>query len=345
MARGKGNGQEKRKTSMKNHPEYQYLNLLKEALDHGIKKVDRGTDVVLYSLFGRQCRYDLSKGFPMLTTKRVYWKGVLHELYWFMSGQTNIKYLVDNNVHIWDDYPYKYYVRGQKLNYSPELKTKEVKSQKSMTKDEFIQKIKDDEKFAKQWGNLPKIYGEMWRKWPTRKPNKTVDQLKWVLQEMKDDPDAKNLIVNSWNPEYLYTMADYEDASLFPICHNMYQISNRNGKLSLQLYQRSADLFLGVPFNIASYSLLVFILAKITGLKVGEFVHTFGDVHIYENHIEQVKEQLSREPRPFPTVKIDPSVKSLDDFRPEHVTLENYDPHPTIKGELTVAGGFYEKNK
>ena len=218
------------------------------------------------------------------------------------------------------------------------------KSQK-LTKDEFIQKIKDDEEFAKQWGILPKIYGEMWRHWPTRKPNKTVDQLKWVLQEMKDDPDAKNLIVNSWNPEYLYTMADYEDASLFPICHNMYQISNRNGKLSLQLYQRSADLFLGVPFNIASYSLLVFILAQITGLEVGEFVHTFGDVHIYENHIEQVKEQLKREPRPFPTIKIDPSVKSLDDFRPEHVVLEGYDPHPTIKGELTVAGGFYEKKK
>lgn len=324
----------------KTHPEYQYLNLLQEALDHGIRKVDRGTDVVLHSLFGRQCRYDLSKGFPLLTTKRVYWKGVLHELYWFMSGQTNIKYLVDNNVHIWDDYPFKYYERA--------MKKKEVEP---LSKEEFLAKIANDpsagsgqDSFAKKWGELPKIYGEMWRRWPTRKPNKTVDQLKWVLQEMKDDPDAKNLIVNSWNPEYLYNMADYEDASLFPICHNMYQISNRNGKLSLQLYQRSADLFLGVPFNIASYALLVYILAQITGLEVGEFVHTFGDVHIYDNHVEQVKEQLKREPRPFPTVKIDPSVKSLDDFRPEHVTLDGYDPHPTLKGELTVAGGFYEKN-
>ena len=316
------------------HPEYQYLNLLQEALDHGIKKVDRGTDVVLKSLFGRQVRYDLSEGFPLLTTKRVYWKGVLHELYLFMSGQTNIKYLVDNNVHIWDDYPFKYYKRA--------MDKKEVEL---LTKEEFLDKIAKDEKFAKKWGNLPKIYGEMWRRWPTRKPNKTVDQLKWVLREMKDDPDAKNLIVNSWNPEYLYNMADYEDTSLFPICHNMYQISNRNGKLSLQLYQRSADLFLGVPFNIASYALLVFILTQITGLKIGEFVHTFGDAHIYENHIEQVKEQLKREPRPFPTVKIDKAVKSLDDFRPEHVTLEGYDPHPPIKGELTVAGGFYEKNE
>ncbi len=313
------------------HPEYQYLDLLEEALKHGIKKVDRGTNVVLYSLFGRQTRYDLSKGFPLLTTKKVYWKGVLAELYWFMSGQTNIKYLVDNNVHIWDDYPYKYYQRAVKKGKA-----------KALTKDEFIQKIAGDKKFAKKWGELPKIYGEMWRNWPTRKKTKTIDQLGWMLQELKDDPDAKNLIVNSWNPEYLYTMADFKDASLFPICHNMYQISNRNGKLSLQLYQRSADLFLGVPFNIASYALLTIVLAKITGLEPGEFIHTFGDVHIYENHISQVKEQLKRRPRPFPRVKIDPSVKSLDNFKPEHVTLEDYDPYPMMKAELTVAGGLYD---
>jgi thymidylate synthase len=317
-----------------NHPEYQYLNLLQEILDDGIRKVDRGTDVVLYSLFGRQTRYDLSKGFPLLTTKKVYWKGVLEELYWFMSGQTNIKYLVDNKVHIWDDYPYKYYRRAVDKKEVPDI-----------TKEEFIAKIGSDSEFARKWGELPKIYGEQWRRWPTRKPGKTVDQLKWVLQELKDDPDAKNLIVNSWNPEYLYTMADHEDASLFPICHNMYQISNRNGKLSLQLYQRSADIFLGVPFNIASYALLTIILAQIADLEPGEFIHTFGDVHIYENHLPQVKEQLTREVRPFPTVKIDQSVKSLDDFRPEHVTLEGYDPHPTLKAELTVAGGLYEGKK
>ncbi len=316
---------------MKTHPEYQYLNLLKEVLEVGITKIDRGTDVKLHSLFGRQTRYDLSQGFPLLTTKKVYWKGVVAELYWFMSGQTNIKYLVDNNVHIWDDYPYKYYMRAVKKGKVPTL-----------TKEEFITQIKEDAKFAKKWGELPKIYGEMWRHWPTRKPGKTIDQLKWVLQEMKDDPDAKNLIVNSWNPEYLYTMADFEDASLFPICHNMYQISNRNGKLSLQLYQRSADMFLGVPFNIASYALLVHILAHVSGLEVGEFVHTFGDVHIYDNHVEQVKEQLKREPKPFPTIKIDPSVKTIDDFRPELVTLEGYDPHPLLKGELTVAGGLFD---
>jgi len=315
----------------KKHPEYQYLDLLKEVLEHGIKKVDRGTGIVLYSLFGRQTRYDLSKGFPLLTTKKVYWKGVVQELYWFMSGQTNIKYLVDQNVHIWDDYPYKIYKANVKSQMS------NVKS-----KEEFVEKIRTDEKFAKKWGNLPRIYGEMWRKWPTRKPGRTIDQLKWVLQELKDDPDAKNLIVNSWNPEYLYTMATLEDASRFPICHNMYQISNRNGKLSLQLYQRSSDLFLGVPFNIASYALLTMILAKIAGLEPGEFIHTFGDVHIYEDHIEQVKEQLKRKPKPFPAVKFNTSFKTLDEFKPEYVSLENYDPYPMLKAELTVAGGLYD---
>lgn len=314
------------------HPEYQYLDLLKEALEKGDRKVDRGTDIVLHSLFGRQTRYDLSQGFPLLTTKKVYWKGVLHELYWFMSGQTNIKYLVDNNVHIWDDYPYKIYRN----------KIKDLRLKNSFTKEEFILRIATDAKFAKENGNLPRIYGEMWRHWPTRKPGRTVDQLKWVLQELKDDPDAKNLIVNSWNPEYLYTMASHEDASRFPICHNMYQISNRNGKLSLQLYQRSADLFLGVPFNIASYALLTIILAQISGLEPGEFIHTFGDVHIYDNHVPQVKEQLTRKPRPFPKIKIDKSVKTLDDFRPELVELIDYDPYPMMKAELTVAGGLYD---
>ncbi len=318
------------------HPEYQYLNLLQEVLETGIKKVDRGTNITLYSLFGRQTRYDLSQGFPLLTTKKVYWKGVLHELYWFMSGQTNIKYLVDNNVHIWDDYPYKIYAK----------KAEEGKLSK-LTKDEFISKVAEDKKFATKFGNLPRIYGEMWRHWPTRSAGsgqaRTIDQLKWVMQEMKDDPDAKNLIVNSWNPEYLYTMATNKDASRFPICHNMYQISNRNGKLSLQLYQRSADIFLGVPFNIASYALLTIILANIAGLEPGEFIHTFGDVHIYGNHIEQVKEQLTRKPKPFPTVKIARKLKSIDDFKTDDVILENYDSYPTMKGELTVAGGLFDK--
>ena len=316
---------------MNNHPEYQYLNLLKDILENGVKIVDRGTDIVLHSVFGRQCRYDLSKGFPLLTTKKTYWDGILHELYWFLSGQTNIKYLVDKNVHIWDDYPYKIYKKKVEKGELPDL-----------SKEDFINRIATDADFAKKYGELPRIYGEMWRKWPTRAPGRTVDQLKWVVQEIKDDPYAKNLIVNSWNPEYLYTMATREDTSYFPICHNMYQINVKNGKLSLQLYQRSADTFLGVPFNIASYALLAHILAQVTGYEPGEFIHTFGDVHIYENHIAQTKEQLTREPKPLPTLKINPSVKSIDDFKPEHATLEGYDPHPTIKAEFTVAGGFYE---
>ncbi len=315
------------------HPEYAYLNLLQDVLDHGSKIVDRGTDVTLYSVFGRQIRFDLSKGFPLLTTKKVFWKGIVSELYWFMSGMTNIKYLVDNNSHFWDDYPYKIYKEKVAKGEFPEI-----------TKEEFIQKIKDDSDFASIHGELPKIYGEMWRAWPTRTGGK-IDQLGWVIQELKDDPFAKNLIVNSWNPEYLYTMATNADASRFPICHNMYQISVKEGKLSLQLYQRSADLFLGVPFNIASYALLALILAQITGYKPGEFIHTFGDAHIYENHLSQVKEQLTRDPKPFPTVTLDPSFKTLDEFKVEHVTLNNYDPHPGLKGELTVAGGLYVKKE
>nr|AIA14355.1 thymidylate synthase [uncultured bacterium]AIA14725.1 thymidylate synthase [uncultured bacterium] len=313
------------------HPEYQYLNLAKEILESGIKQTDRGTGVSDYSLFGRQSRYDLSEGFPLLTTKKVYWKGVVEELYWFFSGQTNIKYLVDNNVHIWDDYPFKIY--------------KEKNPKSKMTKDEFIENIRTDAKFAKEWGELPRIYGEMWRKWPTRKKGKTIDQLQWAVNELKADPNAHNAIVNSWNPEYLYTMADRQDASRFPICHNMYQISNRNGRLSLILYQRSCDLFLGVPFNIASYSLLALVLAKVLDLEPGEFIHDYGDVHIYENHIDQFKEQLMRKPRPFPTVKLVGKIKELSDFTPDKVVLENYDPHPTIKAELTVAGGYYESKK
>lgn len=329
----KKNNKSRHKTS--NHAEYQYLDLLKDILKNGVKKIDRGTNVALYSVFGRQIRFDLSAGFPLLTTKKVYWKGVLHELYWFFSGQSNIKYLVDHDVHIWDDYPYKIYKTRQQA----------TGSRQQLTKEEFVEKIRSDEKFAQKWGNLPKIYGEMWRRWPTRTPGRTIDQLKWAVNELKDDPDAKNLIVTSWNPEYLYTMAAKKDTSYFPICHNMFQINQRAGKLSLQLYHRSADVFLGVPFNIASYALLTLILAKITGFKPGEFIHTFGDVHIYENHLDQVKQQIKRKPRPLPKVSLDSKIKTLDDFKPELINLENYDPHPAIKAELTVAGGYYDKTK
>lgn len=313
------------------HPEYQYLDLLKETLN-GEEQVDRGTGVKTYSVFGRQIRFDLGRDFPLLTTKRVYWSGVLHELYWFLSGQSNIKYLVDRNVHIWDDYPYKIYLS-------------KVKGKKSkLSKEQFIEKITQDSKFAKQWGELPHIYGELWRRWPAT-DGRRVDQLAWVIKELQEDPNAHNTLVSSWNPEYLYTMAKPGKGARFPICHNMYQVNIKNGKVCLQLYQRSADIFLGVPFNIASYALLAVIIAKILGREPGEFVHTFGDLHMYENHREAVKEQLRRKPKPFPTVKIVGKNVTLKSFRTEMVQLENYEPHPTIKAELTVAGGLFEGKK
>ncbi|MCL5774944.1 MAG: thymidylate synthase [Patescibacteria group bacterium] len=312
------------------HPEYQYLDLLKEILETGDRKVDQGTGDASFSVFGKQMRFDLSKGFPLLTTKKVYWKGVVEELYWFISGQSNVTYLTKKGVHIWDDYPFKIYNEAVRAGKEPQI-----------SKEDFINKMVSDEEFGKKWGELKRIYGEMWRRWPTKTPGRTVDQLKWVIDELTQDPNAHNAIVNSWNPEYLYTMATREEACRFPICHNMYQVNIIKNKVCLQLYQRSADLFLGVPFNIASYALLTHIIAKVLGREVGDFVHTFGDVHIYENHLEQVKEQLKREPKPFPTISIDDSVKTIDDFKPEHVKLENYEFHPALKAELSVSGGVF----
>lgn len=315
------------------HPEYQYLDLLKEILETGFRKVDRGTGDASYSVFGKQIRFDLSQGFPLLTTKKVYWKGVLEELYWFASGNNNVSYLTRKGVHIWDDYPYKIYQNKVKNKQVPDI-----------SKEEFIEQLTINDTFAAEHGILPKIYGELWRQWPTKTPGRAIDQLAWALQEAVDDPGAHNLIVNSWNPEYLYTMAQPEEASRFPICHNMYQFNIINGKLSLQLYQRSADMFLGVPFNIASYALLTIILARVTGNEPGEFIHTFGDVHIYENHLDQVKEQLTREPKPFPEITLAPELRTLSDFKPELITLNNYDAHPVLKATLSVSGGLFEKN-
>lgn len=316
---------------MNHHPEQQYLGLLRKALEEGEEQVDKGTGVKTYSVFGAQIRFDLSKDFPLLTTKKVYWSGVLHELFWFMSGQSNIKYLVDQNVHIWDDYPYKIYKEKVEKGSAPEL-----------SKEEFIQKIKDDTIFARTHGELPHIYGEMWRRWPAHDGH-TVDQLGWVVDELRKDPDAHNTLVTSWDPQYMYAMAKPGEAARFPICHNLYQVNIKHGKVCLQLYQRSADIFLGVPFNIASYALLTVIIAKILGREPGEFVHTFGDFHMYENHREQIQEQLTREPKAFPRLTIEGEVSSLDTFRTEQVRLEGYDPHPPIKAELTVSGGYNKK--
>ncbi|MEK7602581.1 MAG: thymidylate synthase [Patescibacteria group bacterium] len=316
---------------MSTHPEIAYLDLLKEILETGEEQVDSGTGVKTYSLFGRQIRFDLSEGFPLLTTKRVYWNGVLQELYWFLSGQSNIKYLVDKNVHIWDDYPYKIYAEKAESAGWPTL-----------TKDEFIAKIAEDAAFADAHGELPHIYGEHWRRWEATDGRK-IDQLAWVIDELRKDKDAHNTLVTSWNPEYMYAMAKPGEGARFPICHNLYQVNIKNEKVCLQLYQRSADIFLGVPFNIGSYALLTCIIAKILGREPGEFVHTFGDVHIYENHKEQALEQLAREPKAFPTLSFSQEFSSLEEFKPEFVTLESYEPHATIKADLTVAGGYNKK--
>jgi thymidylate synthase len=313
------------------HPEYQYLDLLRDTLENGEEQVDKDHGTKTYSVFGRQIRFDLAEGFPLLTTKKVYWKGILHELYWFLSGQSNIKYLVDQGVHIWDDYPFKIYTDKVEKGGLPAL-----------TKEEFIAKIAADADFADANGDLPHIYGELWRRWPA-KDGRTVDQLGWVVEELKRDSDAHNTLVSSWNPEYLYSMAAPGTAARFPICHNLYQVNIKHGKVCLQLYQRSADVFLGVPFNIASYALLTMIIAKILGREPGDFVHTFGDLHIYETHKEAAREQLAREPKTFPTLSFTQGFDSLDAFKPEFAKLENYDPHDTIKAPFVVSGGYNKK--
>jgi thymidylate synthase len=315
------------------HPEYQYLNLLEDIRENGVMKGDHNTGNGLQSVFGRQMRFDLSKGFPLLTTKKTWWHGILHELYWFVSGQTNIKYLVDNGVHIWDDYPYKIYMDAVEEGKAEE-----------MSKKEFIAKIEEDEGFAEEWGELPHIYGEHWREWQDSN-GREIDQLQWVIDTLGATPERKHMVVTTWNPEYMYAMAKPGNALRFPLCHIMYHVQTAGDKLNLQLYQRSADMFLGVPFNIASYALLTKLIAHISDFEAGDFVHTLGDAHVYQDHFDQVEEQVFREPKKLPTVEIDDSVKSLDDFKPEKVTLHNYSPQDKLTGDLTVAGGFDEDDR
>jgi thymidylate synthase len=317
------------KKTMTRHPEYQYLDLMRDIMDNGTWKVSHSTGVKLKSVFGRICRYDLSQGFPLLTTKKVFSRGIIHELLWFLSGSSNIKYLVDNNVHIWDEWAFRKY----------EWAVKEDKA-KPMTFEEFMEKAKSDPKFLETWGELGPVYGVQWRKWPTGRKN-TIDQLMWAIEKIKKYPMKKHYVISAWNAGCIYEMSGSHDASMvIAPCHTMFHINITDDKLSLLLYQRSADLFLGVPFNIASYALLTMILAQVTGYKPGDFVHVFGDVHIYENHFDQCKEQLSRTPKPFPTMKLNPAKKNIDDFTFEDFTLEGYDPHPPIKGDITVVGGF-----
>lgn len=315
---------------MKNkHPEMQYLDLMKEILKNGTEKEVFGTDMKIKSVFGAQMRYDLSKDFPLLTTKKVFLRAIIHELLWFLQGGTNIKYLVDNNVHIWDEWAYKNYASKAKKGLVPEL-----------SEEAFIGKIKDDSKFASKWGELGNVYGAQWRKWPAA-DGRTIDQLGWAINELKTTPFRKSIVVSAWNPEFIYEMASSREKSVaLPPCHTLFQFNVRENRLSLQLYQRSADMFLGVPFNIASYALLTVMVAKVTGLVPGEFVHTFGDAHIYSNHFDQVREQIKRVPRPFPKLRLQRDVTSIDGFQYDDIVVEEYNPYPPIKGEVTVVGGF-----
>ncbi|MEK7615586.1 MAG: thymidylate synthase [Patescibacteria group bacterium] len=268
----------------------QYLDLLRDIKTHGVKKEDRtGTGTI--SEFGRQVRYDLAKGFPLMTTKKMFTKGIIYELLWFLKGDTNIKYLTDHGVHIWDEW-------------------------------------------ADENGELGPIYGKQWVRWQGYN-GETINQISQVEEMIKKNPDSRRLIVSGWNVADLQTLIGGKKTAP-PPCHTMFQFYVSNGKLSCQLYQRSADVFLGVPFNIASYSLLTMMMAQVTGLEPGDFVHTFGDVHIYLNHQDQVEEQLKRTPKPLPTMKINPAVKSIFDFKFEDFTLENYNPDPSIKAPIAI---------
>lgn len=262
----------------------QYLDLLQHVLDHGILKEDR-TGTGTHSVFGYQMRFDLQNGFPLLTTKKLHLKSIIHELLWFLKGDTNVKYLQANGVRIWNEW-------------------------------------------ADENGDLGHIYGYQWRSWPDYDGGH-IDQIKEAIDTIQNNPDSRRIIVSAWN------VADLPQMNL-PPCHAFFQFYVANGKLSLQLYQRSADIFLGVPFNIASYALLLMMVAQVTGLEAGDFVHTLGDAHIYNNHIEQAREQLSREPRALPKMKLNPNVKSIFDFKYEDFELTDYNPHPHIAGKVAV---------
>jgi len=327
----------------KNHPEYQYLDLLDHIVKRGTWKVSHSTGVKLKSVFGAQMRFDLSKGFPLLTTKKVFFRGIVHELIWFLSGSTNVTYLTRNKVHIWDDWGYKRY-KEQKTRNKKQWELD--KKGKLHDLENFRKKIQTNDRFAKKWGEIGPVYGAQWRYWPT-KDGKTIDQLAWVIEKIKLKPQKKHYIVSAWNPEYIYEMAREGESMVIAPCHTFFHVNvnHDEGTLSLQLYQRSADMFLGVPFNIASYALLTMMLAQVTGYKPGYFVHTFGDAHIYENHFKQVKQQLKRSPRKFPTLKLNPKVKKIDDFKFEDISVENYRPYDPIKAAITVVGGFDDKDR
>ena len=291
----------------------QYLELLRHIKEVGTPKSDRtGTGTI--STFGYQMRFDLSEGFPLLTTKKVHLKSIIHELLWFITGDTNIKYLVDNNVRIWNEWPYRNFTKSN--DYTGE------------TLKEFVELVKNSQEFASKHGELGPVYGHQWRHFEGP-DGKYKDQLTEVIENIKNNPSSRRLIVNAWHPALIEDMA-------LPPCHMMFHFYVNDGKLSCQLYQRSADTFLGVPFNIASYALLTMMIAQVTDLEPGEFIHTLGDTHVYNDHLEQIDLQLTRTPRKLPIMLINKDIKNIENFKYSDFELTEYNPYPGIKGKVSV---------
>ncbi|MBI5140049.1 MAG: thymidylate synthase [Candidatus Vogelbacteria bacterium] len=307
----------------------QYLDLLQHIADRGVVKANR-TGIDTRSIFGYQMRVNLADGFPLLTTKKMFLRAIIHELLWFLRGDTNIQYLVKNGVRIWNEWAYEGYLKANNLQGKYPRYSDAWKANLS----EFVERVKIDDEFAKRYGELGPIYGKQWVNWET-KDGRSVNQVQLALDLIRNDPTSRRIIVSGWNIGEIEDLV-HAHHSAPPPCHALFHFMVINGRLSCQLYQRSADVFLGVPFNLASYSLFTMMMAQVAGLLPGEFVHTFGDVHIYLNHSDQIREQLSRAPRLLPRIKINPNVKSIFNFRFEDFTLEGYDPHPVIKGEIAV---------
>ena len=312
----------------------QYLQLCRTILADGATKNDR-TGTGTKSIFGYQMRFDLTKGFPLMTTKQTAMRLITSELLWFIKGDTNVKSLIEQRNYIWDEWAFEKWVNSSDYN-GPDMTnfglraSKDEEFQKVVDEQMniFREKILNDEEFANTYGDLGPVYGRQWRSWPTA-DGQSIDQLKNVISSIKNNPDSRRHIVTAWNPSEVDDMA-------LPPCHTFFQFYVADGKLSCQLYQRSADVFLGVPFNIASYALLTHLIARECNLEVGEFVHTLGDAHIYSNHMNQVNEQLGRTPRKLPTLIISPEKTSIFDLETEDITLENYHPHPRIKAPIAV---------
>ena len=311
-----------------------YLQLIRDILEKGHEKSDR-TGTGTKSLFGYQMRFNLAEGFPLLTTKKVPFGLIKSELLWFLRGDTNIRFLLEHNNHIWDEWAFKNWVQSDEY-HGPDMTNFGLRAQEDDNfnkvyqdeKKKFCQKIVEDQEFANKFGNLGDVYGAQWRHWQTRN-GETIDQIKDVIETIKNNPDSRRMIVTAWNPEDV-------PLSALPPCHTLFQFYVNDGKLSCQLYQRSADVFLGVPFNIASYALLTHMIARETGLEVGEFVHTLGDAHIYLNHLDQVNEQLQRKPNDAPTLWLNPEKKNIMDFEMEDIEVKNYHSHSAIKAPVAV---------